>query len=382
MPNRLAEETSPYLLQHADNPVDWYAWGEDALAKAQEENKLLLVSIGYAACHWCHVMEHESFEDEEVARVMNEYFVNIKVDREERPDIDKIYMDAVQLMTGRGGWPLNAIALPDGRPIFGGTYFPKSQWLKVLSQIVTLYKKSPERALKSAESIVEYMQNSGVERAESSLNISRDDLLRMLEQWMGQIDFQWGGRKVSSNKFPLPANNLFLLQAAYLTGVDKVQEAVDVTLEKMAYGGIYDHLGGGFARYSVDQYWKVPHFEKMLYDNGQMVSLYAEAYQQSPRPLYKSVVYETLRFVERELTSPEGGFYASLDADSEGVEGKYYVWTHEEIEKVMGRNTKVFADYFNVHPFGNWEETNVLFVWRVKKNMPSGGTWMKNNSSA
>ncbi|MEO0895968.1 MAG: thioredoxin domain-containing protein [Bacteroidota bacterium] len=374
MPNRLAQESSPYLLQHANNPVNWYAWGEEALTRAREENKLILVSIGYAACHWCHVMEHESFEDEEVAALMNKHFINIKVDREERPDIDKIYMDAVMLMTQRGGWPLNALALPDGRPIYGGTYYPKENWMSALSQIAAMWENEPARVEEYAKELVAAMNQMDVVKSPGmGGGLSMEDIYHMKAIWMEQFDFKWGGRKVSANKFPLPQNNLFLLRTSHFMGDEQMHEAAMITLEKMAFGGIYDHLGGGFARYSVDAYWKVPHFEKMLYDNGQLVSLYSEAYQASGNPLFARVVYQTIDFVERELMSPEGGFYSSLDADSEGVEGKFYVWTFDEVKEVLGDEHKQFADYYNVHPIGNWEETNVLFVLETEEEF--AGKW-------
>ena len=363
MPNHLINETSPYLLQHAHNPVDWYPWGEEALNKAKEENKLILVSVGYAACHWCHVMEKESFEDEEVAKIMNKHFVCIKVDREERPDVDKIYMDAVMLMTQRGGWPLNAVALPDKRPIYGGTYFPKESWISVLNQLAELYANQPQKAIEYATNLTDAMnQMDRVIKMPEDNQISRQELSSMLIDWVGEIDMEWGGRNVSANKFPMPVNNLFLLRSAFFTENSMIRKAVENNLEKMAQGGIFDHLGGGFARYSVDKYWKVPHFEKMLYDNAQLVSLYAEAWRETPKELYRQVVFQTLEFIERELTSPEGGFYSSLDADSEGEEGKYYVWTFEEIKEILGEDARLFADYYNVHPSGNWEGKNVLFV--------------------
>ncbi|MEM7657273.1 MAG: thioredoxin domain-containing protein [Bacteroidota bacterium] len=362
MSNRLAKESSPYLLQHANNPVDWYPWGDEALQRAQAENKLLLVSVGYAACHWCHVMERESFEDESVAAIMNEHFVCVKVDREERPDVDKIYMDAVMLMTQRGGWPLNAIALPDGRPIYGGTYFPKQHWVDVLQQISALYREQPQRTLEYADDLVAAMQKMDVLKPKGQVGFLRVDLQQIRETWMGEVDFKWGGRNVQANKFPLPANNLFLLRAAHLMEDAEMLDAATITLDKMAHGGIYDHLGGGFARYSVDAYWKVPHFEKMLYDNGQLISLYAEAFLKTANPRYKEVVYQTIEFCERELGDAAGGFYSSIDADSEGVEGKFYTWTHEEVEAVLGEEAQLFANYYNIHPIGNWEQTNVLFV--------------------
>lgn len=362
MPNQLIHETSPYLLQHANNPVDWYPWGDEALGKAKEENKLILVSVGYAACHWCHVMEHESFEDEGVAELMNKHFVCIKVDREERPDLDKIYMDAVQLMTKQGGWPLNAFALPDGRPVYGGTYFKKGDWMDVLNQLANLYTTDPKQVIGYAEHMVEAMTSMiPVKKATNTDAFTKEELLELRDTWSERIDFEWGGRKTERNKFPVPANIRFMLRGGFLLKDELLLEAARVTLRRMAFGGIYDQLGGGFARYSVDKYWKVPHFEKMLYDNGQLVSLYAEAWQQDPQDLYKHVVYQSLEFVERELMSEEGGFYSSLDADSEGVEGKFYVWSHAEIKEILEEDAQLFSDYYNVLPQGNWEETNVLF---------------------
>lgn len=362
MSNRLAQESSPYLLQHAENPVNWYPWGEEALNRAREEHKLIIVSIGYAACHWCHVMEQESFEDHEVAALMNEHFICIKVDREERPDVDKVYMDAIQLMTGRGGWPLNAVALPDGKPVYGGTYFRKEQWLKALQQVVDLWANEPEKATEYAEHLIDAMKKLAVEISQDQSAFTPEDLYQIRSVWMEQVDFKWGGRAGGENKFPLPQNLIMLSRAGFFLKDETMLAAADIALEKIAYGGIYDHVGGGFARYSVDTFWKVPHFEKMLYDNSQLVSAYAEAYQRTGRHRYRRVVEETLAFISRELTSDEGGCYSSLDADSEGVEGKFYTWTYDEINRILGADARLFCDYYNVHPFGNWEESNVLFV--------------------
>ncbi len=362
MPNRLATESSPYLLQHANNPVDWYPWGEEALDKAKSENKLMIVSVGYAACHWCHVMEHESFEDEEVAKLMNEHFVCIKVDREERPDVDKVYMDAVQLMTGRGGWPLNTIALPDGRPVYGGTYFRKEQWMQALRQVANLWSGRPQQAEDYAGNVVEAMQKLSVDISHNPSDFDREDLDKVCSSWLEQLDLKWGGRKTRANKFPLPQNLITLMRAGHLLGQEDLLEAVNISLEKIAYGGIYDHVGGGFARYSVDEFWKVPHFEKMLYDNAQLVSAYAEAWQLSGRERYRRVVVDSIEFIQRELTAQEGVCYSSLDADSEGKEGKFYTWSYDEIEDLLGEDARLFCDYYNVHPFGNWEQTNILFV--------------------
>ena len=359
--NFLISESSPYLLQHAHNPVNWYPWGNEALEKASKENKLIIISIGYAACHWCHVMEHESFEDETVAGFMNEHFVCIKVDREERPDIDQVYMNAVQLITGRGGWPLNCIALPDGRPVYGGTYFPKAQWLDMLSQVLNFVATNPEKTEKQAQSLTKGIQSneelySKIEIVDFTLN----DLHAVFNNWKNDIDYQLGGPK-RAPKFPMPAGYQFLLHYHALTRNTDALRAVTLTLDKMAEGGIYDQIGGGFARYSVDAEWKVPHFEKMLYDNGQLVRLYSTAYRQTKNPLYKQVVTETLEFVERELSSPEHGFYASLDADSEGVEGKFYCWEYNELNQLLGKNAALINEYYSVTETGNWEEgVNIL----------------------
>jgi len=360
--NQLIHESSPYLLQHAHNPVNWYPWGKEALEKAQKENKLIIVSIGYSACHWCHVMEHESFEDEQVAKFMNDNFIAIKVDREERPDIDQIYMNAVQLISGRGGWPLNCIALPDGRPIYGGTYFPKEQWLDMLIQVSDFVKQNPEKTEEQAAMLTKGIQSSemifrNMEAAAYEIN-SLDNIFTNLEK---NIDYANGGFN-RAPKFPMPVGYQFLLYYHYLTQNEKALIAVTTTLNKMADGGIYDHVGGGFARYSTDAFWKVPHFEKMLYDNAQLVSLYSAAYQLTKKPYYRVIVKETLNFIQRELTSRDGGFYSSLDADSEGEEGKYYVWEKSELQKTLGNKSDLIVDYFSVTERGNWENgQNILF---------------------
>ena len=361
--NALIDETSPYLLQHAHNPVDWQPWGEAALAEAQAENKLIIVSIGYAACHWCHVMEHESFEDSTVAALMNEHFVSIKVDREERPDVDQVYMEAAQLMNGRGGWPLNAITLPDGRPVFAGTYLPKNQWMSLLQKIQQSYEREPDRLKKIASQVTE-----GIRSTEAFVSPAADAAYEaaMLDEifrtWQPNLDMKRGGNQ-GAPKFPMPTNAQFLMQYAYYTGNSEAREFVALTLDQMADGGIYDHLGGGFARYSTDAAWRVPHFEKMLYDNAQLVSLYSQAYQFMKKPRYREVVYETLDFVAREMTSEEGAFYSSLDADSEGEEGKFYVWTATEIDEQLGSTAELFKEYYQVTKSGNWEEgKNILYV--------------------
>ncbi len=359
--NPLIQQSSPYLLQHAHNPVNWYPWGMEALEKAKNENKLILISIGYAACHWCHVMEHESFENEQVADFMNEHFVSIKVDREERPDIDQVYMNAVQLLSGRGGWPLNCVALPDGRPIYGGTYFTKAEWLDMLAKVADFVTNYPEKAEQQAKTLTDGVQNTElIYSSTAKHDVSIDDLDAVFENWKKEIDYVSGGTNAAP-KFPLPSGHQFLLHYYHLTNNTEALKAVIVTLDKMAEGGIYDQVGGGFSRYSVDAVWKVPHFEKMLYDNAQLVSLYCATYQQTKNPVYKQIVLETLAFVQRELTSPDGGFYASLDADSEGVEGKFYVWTYDELETMLGSTANIINDYYSVTQKGNWEKGQNIF---------------------
>ena len=368
--NQLINESSPYLLQHAHNPVNWYPWGEEALAKAKKENKLIIVSIGYSACHWCHVMEHESFEDEDVAKFMNDHFIAIKVDREERPDIDQVYMNAVQLITGKGGWPLNCITLPDGRPIYGGTYFPKSQWLNMLTQVSEFVKQNPDKAEEQAQLLTKGIQSQeriyiNPEEAEFTLN----DLNTIFSNWKGNIDYTHGGHK-RAPKFPLPIGYQYLLYHNYLSQDKDALQAVTTTLNKMADGGIYDQVGGGFARYSTDEIWKVPHFEKMLYDNAQLVSLYSAAYQKTRDPYYKIIVKETLSFIQRELTSENGGFYSSLDADSEGIEGKFYVWKKSELQNILGKKADLIIDYYSITENGNWENgDNILFKTNSDKKI-------------
>jgi uncharacterized protein len=360
--NHLISETSPYLLQHAHNPVDWYPWSDEALALAKQENKLIIVSIGYAACHWCHVMEHESFEDTTVANLMNKYYISIKVDREERPDIDQVYMDAAQIMTGRGGWPLNVIALPDGRPIYAGTYFQKEQWLKVLQGVQDFYAKTPEKALEQATQVAEGVNKMNIVAKVSTSNFSVDKLQKAARDWVRALDNKEGGRS-GNMKFPMPKSYLALLNYAVLNNDEKAKAAVLLTLDKMAEGGIYDQIGGGFSRYSTDPVWHVPHFEKMLYDNAQLITLYAEAYKLTKDPFYKQIVDETIEFCFRELGSGENGYYSSLDADSEGEEGKFYVWAAEEVDQLLGIDSEAFKAYYGVTKKGNWEEgKNILKI--------------------
>ncbi|HZL08879.1 MAG TPA: thioredoxin domain-containing protein [Prolixibacteraceae bacterium] len=365
--NELIHETSPYLLQHAHNPVNWQPWGEKALNQAKAENKLLLISIGYSACHWCHVMEHESFEDPEVAKIMNEQFVCIKVDREERPDIDHIYMSAVQLLTGRGGWPLNCIALPDGRPIWGGTYFPNDSWVQALNAVAAFYAKNPAKSEEFATNLHQGIKQnnlisiSGEETGNNPLFIPS-----ILKKWQAGFDTINGGTK-GAPKFMLPNNWQFMLRAGIQFQDQKILEQVNLTLRKMAFGGLYDQIGGGFARYSTDEIWKVPHFEKMLYDNAQLLSLYSEAWQTNPEPLYKQVVAETIGFLKRELLSPEYGFYSALDADSEGEEGKFYTWEKPDLLQLLGPDFPLFSEYYRVDSLGFWEN-NQYILMRTEEN--------------
>lgn len=360
--NKLIHASSPYLLQHAYNPVEWQEWNPATLEKARLENKLIVVSIGYSSCHWCHVMEHESFESYEVAEVMNTHFICVKVDREERPDIDQIYMLAVQLMNGNGGWPLNAICLPDQRPIYGGTYFRKEDWINILLNVADLWKKEPEKAIDYAKRLTDGIhQSEKLVQHSSKADFNKTHLAEIIEPWKRHFDMNEGGYN-RAPKFPLPNNWSFMLRYSHLMEDEATAISAMLTLEKMAFGGIYDQIGGGFARYSVDDRWHVPHFEKMLYDNAQLISLYTEAYQYLKIPLYKVVVVETIEWLQREMTSPEGLFYAALDADSEGVEGKFYIWDYEEFAAVIGDDATLLAAYFNVTTTGNWEEeqSNIL----------------------
>ncbi len=361
MANNLLHENSPYLKQHAHNPVHWFPWGQEALNKAKEENKLIIISIGYSACHWCHVMERESFENDAIAETMNKFYVSIKIDREERPDIDQIYMIAVQLMTNAGGWPLNVICLPDGRPIYGGTYFKPQDWQNVLLQIAQMWEESPETAIDYAERLT-----AGINKAEKlpiapiPEEYTLLDIKSIVLPWKEQFDFRDGGYR-RAPKFPLPNNWLFFLRYGVLAEDADTLQHVHFTLEKIANGGIYDHIG--FARYSVDGKRHVPHFEKMLYDNGQLISLYSEAYQQKPSLLYKNVVFETIAWAQREMLAPNGGFYSALDADSEGVEGKFYTFGYSEFD-ILKDDADIAREYFNITPDGNWseEQINIPFV--------------------
>ncbi|MDZ4757880.1 MAG: thioredoxin domain-containing protein [Bacteroidota bacterium] len=358
--NRLIHALSPYLLQHAYNPVDWHEWGDEAWKKAKEENKLVLVSIGYSACHWCHVMEHESFESEEVADIMNKSIISIKVDREERPDVDQVYMDACQLITGRGGWPLNVICLPDGRPIHAGTYFPKAHWMDTIKKLSDFYIQDPAKADEYATKLTEGMANIetvSIKNENAELTNNTDDIYHNLQK---AFDITLGGLGYVP-KFPMPPVWNFVLDYHSKTCNEIAKVQLFQTLSKMAMGGIYDQLAGGFARYSVDGEWKVPHFEKMLYDNAQLLSLYSRTYPLYKEPLFKETAKGIIDFAMTELYSNDGLFYSALDADSEGIEGKYYVWSEEEITLLLGDNSKHFITFFAVGGAGFWEhDYNIL----------------------
>ncbi len=364
--NQLINENSPYLLQHAHNPVNWFPWSTDAIEKSRKENKPILVSIGYAACHWCHVMEHESFENEEVAMFMNENFINIKIDREERPDLDHIYMEAVQIMSGSGGWPLNVFLTPELKPFYGGTYFPpkpaynRPGWIQILSGITQAWSERKNEIISQSNDLTEMIQGRNdllkkYQTKNSEEKISKTAFENLKNQF-DQIEGGIGG----APKFPSTFSLNFLMHYYFFTKDESALNHVRLSLDKMMRGGIYDQVGGGFSRYSTDNKWLVPHFEKMLYDNALLVSTYSDAYKLTHNKNYLKVVDETLEFVNRELKSPAGGFYSSLDADSEGVEGKFYVWDRKEIENCLQEDSVIFCEYYNVSEEGNWEEKNIL----------------------
>jgi uncharacterized protein YyaL (SSP411 family) len=371
--NRLQHETSPYLLQHASNPVDWYAYKPEAFRRAREEDKPMLISIGYSTCHWCHVMEHESFEDEAVAEYMNTHFVCIKVDREERPDVDQIYMEACQVMTGSGGWPLNVFCTPEGKPFYAGTYFPpragfnRPSWIQVLHSINRSYREKRTVVNEQAERLTAYVADSGANLVQKELveeqggGPQRADLEAIYQKLAAQFDREHGGFG-GAPKFPQASNLEYLMKYAHFLEDAEAEEQLHLSLEKIIRGGMYDHLGGGFMRYATDQAWLVPHFEKMLYDNALLLRLLAMAWKASGKPLYLEVIEQTLEFLERELTGPSGGFYAALDADSEGREGAFYVWDWSELQVLLGEDLEKVAPYFGWKEAGNWEGTNI--VWR------------------
>ena len=368
MPNRLANETSPYLLQHAENPVDWYPWGEEALSRARDEDRPILLSIGYSACHWCHVMERESFENDDIAAIMNEHFVNIKVDREERPDLDAVYMEAVQMLTGSGGWPMTVFLTPEGRPFYGGTYFPPDDrqgmpgFPRLLAAASQAYQTNKSEIERVTRQLSEQMGRSG-QMPRGFTPLTTEVMHGAYSQLATQFDHLNGGFG-NAPKFPQPMTPEFLLRY-YRHGFNvRALEMVELTLQKMAYGGMYDQVGGGFHRYSTDAYWLVPHFEKMLYDNALLARLYLHAWQITDNPLYRRITEETLDYVLREMTDPAGGFYSAQDADSEGVEGKFFVWTPDELRPLLGDDADLIMGYYGVTERGNFEGSNILNVAR------------------
>ncbi|MGF1638153.1 MAG: thioredoxin domain-containing protein [Cyclobacteriaceae bacterium] len=357
-PNKLIEATSPYLLQHAYNPVQWYPWGAEALDKAQKEDKPIIVSIGYSACHWCHVMERESFEDDQIADIMNAHYVCIKVDREERPDIDQIYMDAIQAMGINGGWPLNVFTTPDQKPFYGGTYFPSRNWAQMLINVADAYRNHKDKLQESANSFAKTVAISELQRynmSEGRHQPELGNLKKMIARLQTKFDNEMGGIK-KAPKFPMPSIWHALLRSNAALKDPVLADQLELTLDGMASGGIYDQVGGGFSRYSVDAQWFAPHFEKMLYDNGQLLSLYSDAWRVYGKVRYREVIYETIDFMERELFDASGGFYAALDADSEGEEGKFYVWTYDEFCLLAGDDAQWLTQYYHVTPQGNWEK--------------------------
>ena len=367
--NRLIHETSPYLLQHAHNPVDWYPWGEEALTRAKQEQKPILLSIGYSACHWCHVMERESFENEEIAAVMNELFINIKVDREERPDLDEIYMNAVQVMTRQGGWPMTVFLTPDLKPFYGGTYYPPTDrygrpgFPKVMHAVAEAFSGQNAQVLQQAEQITTHLEQISNVVDPNHHELTEQLMTNAFQHYRSQFDSHHGGFG-NAPKFPPSMGLPFLLRYWHHSGNANALEMVELTLEKMARGGMYDQLGGGFHRYSTDAHWLVPHFEKMLYDNAQLVVAYFEAHQATQKPFYRDIAIETLDYVLREMYDADnGGFYSTQDADSEGVEGKFFVWEPNDVEDIIGEeNVEIFCEYYDITPQGNFEGENILHV--------------------
>lgn len=360
--NELINESSPYLLQHAHNPVDWHAWSKENLSEAKKLGKPLLISIGYSSCHWCHVMEHESFENEVIAEYMNEHFYCIKVDREERPDVDQIYMTAANIITGSGGWPLNCFALPDGRPFHAGTYYPATGWQKLLESVNSQFENNHERIVEYATKLTR-----GIELQETAIsdNVAKKldpkFLATGLQYWKQNWDMKEGGMS-KAPKFPMPCNLDYLIEYTYSSLDTQTEEFTNLTLTKMAEGGIFDQIGGGFSRYSVDAIWKAPHFEKMLYDNAQLLSVYSKAYKRTKNTLYLEIIEKTINWLEREMLDSSGLFYAALDADSEGEEGKFYVWKSREIKEIFKEDYPFVADLYSIEQKGLWEHGNNILL--------------------
>jgi|26BtaG_2_1085354.scaffolds.fasta_scaffold00004_25 hypothetical protein len=365
--NDLISESSPYLLQHAHNPVHWKPYNSKILEQAKKEKKLMIISIGYAACHWCHVMEHETFEDSTAAEVMNRNYISVKVDREERPDVDQIYINAVQLMTGSAGWPLNVITLPDGRPVWGGTYFRNKDWINSLEQIQEIYENEPEKLLEYANRLEEGIKGMDLIQLNSEIvDLKNYSVTAALKKISNNFDSEFGGFK-GAPKFMMPNNLELLHREGTETGNAEILNLVNITLEKMAFGGLYDQVEGGFSRYSTDEKWHIPHFEKMLYDNAQLVSLYSNAYSATKNPLYKEVVIETLEFIKNNLTSEEGAFFSSLDADSVNEKGKleegaFYVFIKDELKSLLGKDFEIFKEYYNINEYGIWENNQYVLI--------------------
>ena len=383
--NKLIHESSPYLLQHAHNPVDWMAWSTEIFQLAEKQNKPILLSIGYAACHWCHVMERESFESEEVATYMNSHFINVKVDREERPDVDHIYMDALQAMTGAGGWPLNIFLLPNGKPFYGGTYFPpiamqqRASWMDVLKSVQEAYTHQLEKLIEQSENLTNHIAKTGKASINNNISVgnteeplaTKEELALIGNRILQNADTQWGGFGAAP-KFPQTFSIQMLFRNYYINHHEASMVHGVRSLDKMIQGGIYDHIGGGFSRYSTDVQWQAPHFEKMLYDNALLLTVLSEAYQITKKENYKMVIEDTIDFLDRELANEAGGYYAALDADSEGVEGKYYTWTYEEIKAhIDPLIVQDFCAYYQIKEEGNWEHTNILWT---QNNMEAGKT--------
>lgn len=369
--NQLKNAHSPHLLQHAENPVHWKFWNNESLEQAQKENKLLLISIGYSACHWCHVMEHECFEDFVVAEVMNNHFVSIKIDREEQPEVDAIYMKALQLMTKQGGWPLNIVALPDGKPVWGATYVSKNQWIEVLTQLSDLYKNDPEKMVDYADKLlngIEILSNTNeLPKSESSFNLNH-----LIQKWSKSFDWEYGGY-ARAPKFMMPSNLEFLQDYGFLINDKNILNYVDLTLTKMAWGGLFDTIHGGFSRYSVDIKWHIPHFEKMLYDNALLLKVYSDAYKRTQNNLYKEVIEKTIQFLKDEFLNVQGGFYAAFDADSltpvnKLVEGAYYSWKIEELKTILKDDFNLFSEVFNINDFGYWEDHFYVLIQNKELN--------------